>query len=29
MHTDYHRRPLNTFTATMATVIALHFWATA
>ena len=28
MHTDY-RRPLNTFKATIATVIALHFWATA
>lgn len=28
MHTDY-RRPLNTFTQTISTVIALHFWATA
>jgi len=28
MHTDY-RRPLDTFAATISTVIALHFWATA
>jgi hypothetical protein len=28
MHTDY-RRPLATFTQTISTVIALHFWATA
>lgn len=28
MHTDY-RRPLDTFKATIATVTALHFWATA
>ncbi len=27
MHTDY-RRPLHTFTETISTVIALHFWAT-
>ncbi|MFT4165096.1 MAG: transposase family protein [Microlunatus sp.] len=28
MHTDY-RRPLDTFTSTISTVTALHFWATA